>query len=141
MIEQSIYFSIGCIVTALLALAFGPIFWNRALRLTRQRLQLQVPLSMREILADRDQVRAHFAVERVRLEQAMERVHAGKARDMAEIGRRTMETVALTEQVAAARALEAAREREIDLLHRDAAEAGAEIGALKVALHEASTVV
>ena len=141
MIEQSIYFSIGCIVTALLALAFGPIFWSRALRLTQQRLQLQVPLSMQEILADRDQLRAQFAVERVRLEQSVERVHAGKAKDMADIGRRTMEAATLADKLAASKAVEAAQDREIELLHREAAEAAAEIGSSKIALHGAHGLV
>ena len=137
-IEQGIYFSIGCIVTALLALAFGPVFWNRALRLTRRRLQLQVPLSMREILADRDQLRAHFAVERVRLEQAMERIHASKAIDMASIGRRTAEAASLAEKLDESRRLEQSQEREIQRLGREASETGAELGSVKMALHDAA---
>ena len=137
MIEQSIYFALGCIVTALLALGFAPIFWSRALRLTRKRLQLQVPLSMQEILADRDQLRAGFAVERLRLEQAMERIKETKAADMAAIGRLTVAAARHAEEIAALRRIEGAQGREIGLLMREAAEAGTEMGALKKALDDA----
>ena len=137
MIEQSIYFALGCIVTALLAIGFAPIFWSRALRLTRKRLQLQVPLSMQEILADRDQLRAGFAVERLRLEQAMERIKETKAADMAVIGRLTVAAARHAEDIAALRRIEGAQGREIGLLMREAAEAGTEMGALKKALDDA----
>jgi hypothetical protein len=140
-IEQSIYFALGCIVTALLALCFAPLFWRRALRLTRHRLQLQVPLSMQEILAERDQLRAAFAVERVRLEQAMMRVDATKTQDMAEIGRKTVEASTMTDTIAGLRRLEAAQQNEIDLLLREQAEGGAETGALKIALDDAHGLV
>ena len=137
MIEQSIYFALGCIVTALLALAFAPLFWSRALRLTRKRLQLQVPLSMQEILAERDQLRAGFAVERLRLEQAMDRIRETKAGDMAEVGRLTVQAAQHTEAVADLRRMEAAQAREIERLQREAAEAVAEVGALNKALNDA----
>lgn len=137
MIEQGIYFALGCIVTALLAMSFAPIFWSRALRLTRKRLQLQVPLSMQEILAARDQLRAEFAVERLRIEQAAERVKETKAADMAEIGRLAVASSKHGDEVAALRRIEMAQGREIGLLRREAAEAEAELGSLKKALDDA----
>lgn len=139
MIEQGIYFALGGIVTALMALLFAPVFWSRALRLTRQRLQLQVPLSMQEILAQRDQLRAEFAVERLRIEQAMERVQTAKGQDMAEIGRRSMEVVALADQIAVMRTEETALAEEMARVRREAAEGAAENGALRVALHDGLT--
>lgn len=138
MVEQSIYFALGCIVTALLAMMFGPVYWRRALRLTRKRLQLQVPLSMQEILAERDQLRAAFAVERVRLEQQLEAVQATKAADMAELGRRAMEVTALREEMAALVSKGSESAADLARLTRDVAEAGAEIGALRGALDDAS---
>lgn len=136
MIEQGIYFALGCIITALLALMFAPVFWRRALRLTRQRLQLQVPLSMQEILAERDQLRAEFAVERLRIEQAMEAVQATRDADMAEIGRRSMEAVARTEQLADLSRLGEGQQEKIVSLLREAAEFETENGALRTALHD-----
>ena len=137
MIEQGIFFALGCILTALVALCFTPLLWRRALRLTRRRLQLQVPLSMQEILAERDQLRAEFAVERVRMEQAMARIRATKHADMAELGRRAVEVVALADQVATLRGVERAQDAEIGLLRREKAETGAESGAARVALYDA----
>ena len=137
MIEQAIYFALGCIVTALGSLAFLPLLWRRALRLTRARLQLQVPLSMQEILAERDQLRAEFAVERLKLEQAMDKVRAGKTRDMAVIGRQRVTATALADQVAALRSLEQSQEREIRRLLDDLGLASSEAGALRVELHDA----
>lgn len=141
MVEQGIYFALGCIITALFALMFAPVFWRRALRLTRKHLQLQVPLSMQEILAERDQLRAEFAVERLRIEQALEKVQASKAADMAEIGRRSVETTALRDDLSVLRETDQAQRREVDALARQVAEAGAEAAALKTALHDAYLAV
>jgi hypothetical protein len=138
-IEQGIYFALGCIVTALLALMFAPVFWQRALRLTRQRLQLQVPLSMQEILAERDQLRAEFAVERLRVEQAMERVLAAKAGDMAEIGRRSNEVATAAGEIAVLRAVQTTQAETIGRLTREVTETEAETAALRVALHDGET--
>jgi chromosome segregation ATPase len=123
-------------VTGLIALAFIPILWARALRLTRQKLQLQIPVSMREILADRDHLRAEFAVEQRKLEQAMERVRAGKGQDMQELGRRATENYTLSEALAATRAILQEREAEIAALSRGKHEAEGERGALTIALHD-----
>ena len=132
MIEQSIYFALGCIVTALCALMFAPVFWHRALRLTRQRLQLQIPLSMQEIYAERDQLRAEFAVERLRVEQELERVQRGKAHDMAEIGRRSMEAARFAEQLSIAKGSEDTLGAEVDRLRRDLADRDTDLGQLKI---------
>ncbi len=141
MIEQAIYFALGCIVTALAALLFLPIVWRRALRLTRARLQLQVPLSMQEILAERDQLRAEFAIERMRAEQALEKVRAGKTRDMAVIGRQSLAATAMTDQINALRKLEKSQEAEIRRLIDELAAANAEVGTLQVELHDAHALI
>ncbi|WP_158808077.1 hypothetical protein [Beijerinckia sp. L45] len=137
MIEQGLYFGLGCVVAGLLALVFMPVLWARALRLTRHRLQAQIPVSMQEILADRDHLRAEFAVERRKLEQAMERVRDGKAQDMAELGRRAVQSAALADQVAALEAIERAQDKVIANLERDVRAHDAQRGALQIALHDA----
>jgi hypothetical protein len=93
-------FALGFLVAGLIALAFAPAFWRRALRLTRRRLETQVPLSVEEILADRDHLRAEFAVERRRLEIRVADVAQAHAADRSELGRRTAEILALKEAVA-----------------------------------------
>lgn len=121
-IEQVIYFALGCIVTALLALLFMPVLWARALRLSRKRLQLQVPLSMQEILAERDALRARHAVERLRIEQDAVRVRSGKDADMVALGRITVEAARLAEEAEALRKLSEAQRHEIELLTTAVAE-------------------
>ncbi len=86
MIEQAIYFALGFIVAALLALAILPAFWRRAYRLTRRDLEAQLPFSPRDIAAERDQLRAKFAVERRQLELAVEEARADRQREMGIVG-------------------------------------------------------
>ncbi len=65
-------FMLGALSAGLLALLMLPAFWRRALRLTRRRLEMLMPLSMDEVVAERDLLRAEFAAEHRRLEQRME---------------------------------------------------------------------
>ena len=137
MIEQGLYFGLGFAVAGLLALGFLPVLWARAIRLTRQRLQVQIPVTMQEILADRDHLRADLAVERRALEQEMERVRAVQARAMADLGRRTVEVVNLTGELAQVRAAERAQDERLTALLRENVEHEAQRGALSLALHDA----
>jgi hypothetical protein len=58
MIEAIMYFGIGFLVATLLGLLFIPPVHNRAVRLTTKRLEASTPLSMIEIRADKDRLRA-----------------------------------------------------------------------------------
>src|ERR1700736_2441773 len=71
-IEQAMVFTFGFLAASLIALAAAPAFWRRAIRLSTRRLEMQLPLSLEEILAGRDLLRAEFAVECRRLEQKAE---------------------------------------------------------------------
>lgn len=81
------YFALGFLVAGLLTLMFLPAFWRRALRLSMRRLQMLAPMSMEEVVAERDLLRAEFAVRERRMEQQMEAIRASKAYDLAAIGR------------------------------------------------------
>ena len=87
MIEQAMYFALGFLVAALLALMFLPALWRRAMRLSMRRLQMLAPMSMEEVVAERDLLRAEFAVRERRLEQEMEALQTARANDMATTGR------------------------------------------------------
>src|SRR3954451_8559088 len=82
-------FALGFFVAGLLALLFLPAVQRRAARLSARRLEMQLPLSMEEIVAERDQLRAEFAVERRRIEQKLEAAGEAAAEHMGEIGRHT----------------------------------------------------
>jgi chromosome segregation ATPase len=88
MIEAIMYFGIGFLVAALLGLLFVPLVHNRAVRLTTKRLEASTPLSMVEIRADRDYLRAEFAVSTRRLEMTIEKLKAKTSTLFAELGKK-----------------------------------------------------
>src|SRR2546428_11674318 len=68
MIEPIMYFGLGFLAAALIGLIIVPFVLARAVRLTVRRLEAATPLSMAEIQADKDQLRAEFAMSTRRLE-------------------------------------------------------------------------
>ena len=68
------YFALGLLTAGLLALMIAPAVWRRAARLTRERIERSVPLTLNEIQADKDQLRAEFAMSTRRLEMTVERL-------------------------------------------------------------------
>jgi len=89
MIEPVMYFGIGFLVAALLGLLFVPLVHNRAVRLTMRRLEAATPLSIAEIRADKDQLRAEFAMSTRRLELSVEQMKAKTTGQLAELGKKS----------------------------------------------------
>jgi chorismate mutase len=89
MIESVMYFGIGFLVAALLGLLFLPLVHNRAVRLTMKRLEASTPLSIAEIRADKDQLRAEFAMTTRRLEMSVDKLKAKTTSQLAELGKKT----------------------------------------------------
>jgi chromosome segregation ATPase len=89
MIESIMYFGVGFLVAALLGLLFIPLVHNRAVRLTMKRLEASTPVSISEIRADKDQLRAEFAVSTRRLEMRIEKLKAQTTPQLAELGKKT----------------------------------------------------
>ncbi|MGO4173275.1 hypothetical protein [Bosea sp. TAF32] len=83
-------FALGFLCAALLALAAVPALARRADRLARKRAEAAFPLSLGEIAADRDHLRAELALRMRSVEQQAERGFAAKAGAMQELGRRDM---------------------------------------------------
>lgn len=137
MIEDGLFLILGFCAATLLALACLPLLWARALRLTRQRLELLVPWSKEEIDAERDGWRAQAAVTQRRLEQDAEESRARLARRDVELGHRT---ASLSRVEAARDELEAVRRgllAELAAQGRDLRDSEAQRGALEKALHDA----
>ncbi|MFA6265771.1 MAG: hypothetical protein WC670_08670 [Pseudolabrys sp.] len=88
MIEPIMYFGIGFLVAALVGLVVIPLIHNRAVRLTMRRLEAATPLSMAEIQADKDQLRAEFAMSTRRLEVAVEGLRTKSTSQLAELGKK-----------------------------------------------------
>lgn len=91
MVESIMFFALGFLAATLLALAILPLVHNRAVRLTTRRLEAVTPLSMAEIQAEKDQLRAQYAVSIRRLERSLEQLNAKLTAQLAELGRKADE--------------------------------------------------
>lgn len=89
MIEMLMYFVMGFLVAALSGLIILPLVHRRAVWLTKRRLEGTIPSSMAEVLADKDLLRAEFAVSTQQLETKIEELRAKSAREGAELGRKS----------------------------------------------------
>jgi chromosome segregation ATPase len=131
-------FALGFLVAGLFALLFLPAVQRRAARLSSRRLEMLLPLSMEEIVAERDQLRAEFAVERRRIEQRLEAAGEAAAAHMGEIGRQAAAINDLNAQLSATREELRTLGEAKAALQREIAEAEAAHGALQKALADES---
>src|SRR5439155_9449628 len=88
MIEPIMYIGIGFLFAGLLVIGVIPLVHGRAVRLTRKRLEAMTPMSLSEIQAEKDQLRAEFAMTTRRLEMSVEEMKAKTNNQLAEIGRK-----------------------------------------------------
>src|ERR1700751_840010 len=89
MVEPIMYLAIGFLVSMLFGLMIVPLVHNRAVRLTTKRMEAATPLSMAEIQADKDQLRAEFAMSARRLEMSVEQLKNKPTSQLAELGKKT----------------------------------------------------
>src|ERR1700743_111743 len=89
MVEPAMYLAIGFLVAMLLGLTIVPLVHNRAVRLTTRRMEAATPLSMAEIQADKDQLRAEFAMSARRLEMSVDQLKHKTTNQLAELGKKT----------------------------------------------------
>jgi chromosome segregation ATPase len=94
MIEAVMFFALGFLAASLIALVLLSAVWHRAVRLTTRRIEGAIPVSMSEIQADKDQLRAEFAMSARRLETSVEQLKLKTTEQLAEIGRKS-ETIRL----------------------------------------------
>ncbi|MCJ2142365.1 hypothetical protein [Methylobacterium sp. E-066] len=94
-------FALGFLAASLCGLLLLPALNARAARLARRRAEARLPLSPAEIAAERDFLRAQFAVQQRRLERRVETVQARRHEDLAAIGAGAMRAAALARDVAA----------------------------------------
>src|SRR4026209_2748429 len=88
MIEPIMFVGIGFLVAGLLVIGVIPLVHARAVRLTQRRLEALTPLSMAEIQADKDQLRAEFAMSTRRLEMSVEQMKTRSTSQLAELGKK-----------------------------------------------------
>jgi len=137
MIEPIMYLAIGFLVSALFGLMIVPLVHNRAVRLTTKRMEAATPLSMAEIQADKDQLRAEFAMSARRLEMSVEQLKNKTTSQLAELGKKTdainRMKVELGEKNATIFQLEAREKAVKEQLRATEEEFAAKTGALRTA--------
>lgn len=106
-------FALGFLVASLCALLLLPAVSARAARLARRRVEAMFPLSIAEIVAEKDSLRADFAVAQRRLERKVEEARSKRHADMEAVGERTLQIAALSREIEASDAVLREREAEI----------------------------
>lgn len=94
-IENIMYFALGLLVAGLFALIIMPAVWRRAVRLTKKRIEAATPITMAEFRADKDQLRAEFALSTRRLEMNVEALRRRLSEQLRDINRKRSEVGAI----------------------------------------------
>ena len=87
MVQSVFLFALGFLVASLLALLTAPLIWRRAQLVMRRRLEAVVPMTVDEVRADRDALRAQHAMSARKLEVEVEELRGLHAAQRIEIGR------------------------------------------------------
>jgi len=94
-IENVMYFALGLLAAGLLALIIMPAVWNRAVRLTKRRIEAATPITMAEFRADKDQLRAEFALTTRKLEMTIDSLRRRLAEQVSTADGKLMDLTAL----------------------------------------------
>lgn len=100
MIEWLMFGALGFLLGCLLALMLAPPLWNRAVKLTTRKLEATMPMSLNDIQADKDQLRAEFAIELRKVEVALEKAKEKAPRELIEANKRRVEIAVLNTDLA-----------------------------------------
>jgi predicted nucleic acid-binding Zn-ribbon protein len=103
MIEWLMFGALGFLLGCLLALMLAPPLWNRAVKLTTRKLEATMPMSLNDIQADKDQLRAEFAIELRKVEVALDKAKDKATRELIEANKRRVEIAVLNSDLAAAK--------------------------------------
>lgn len=95
LIENIMYFALGLLVAGLVALIIMPAVWKRAVRLTKRRIEAATPITMAEFRADKDQLRAEFALSTRRLEMNVETLRKRLADQLSDVTQKRTDLGAL----------------------------------------------
>lgn len=87
MVQSVLFFVLGFLCSGFIAVLVAPAVWRRAVALTRRRIEASVPLTPAEIQADKDRIRAEFAMTVRRLEINAKTFQEKAAAHVVEIGR------------------------------------------------------
>jgi len=98
-IQTAMLVALGFLAASLLGLLLASAFWSRAVRLTTIRIKQSMPVSEAEIKADRDRLRAEYAIKVHKLETQVDQSKLERARHLIDINRRDASISALEANV------------------------------------------
>lgn len=134
MVEPLLYAALGFLMASLFGLFVCRAVWNRAVRLTTQRVQRRLPLSREEIVAGRDLLRAEQAIETRRLERRAEILQARMTASLVDLGRSRATLASLGRDLAENRMTTGTIEAREEELRQQLAESAAELAARATSL-------
>lgn len=100
MVQSILFFVLGVLCAVFVTALVAPAFWRRATRLTQRRIEASAPLTRSEIAAQKDMLRAEFAVTARRLEMTAKALKEKNAVQAVEIARAQEGLKAATVQLA-----------------------------------------
>jgi hypothetical protein len=103
-IQSAMLVALGFLAASLLGLLVASAFWGRAVRLTTARIKQSLPVSEQEIQADRDRLRAEYAIKVHKLETHLEQAKLARARQLVELNRRDASISTLETNIGALKA-------------------------------------
>src|SRR5690606_4460532 len=95
LIENIMYLALGLIVAGLAALIILPGARTPAVRLSKRRIEAATPITMAEFRADKDQLRAEFALSTRRLEMNVESLRKRLAEQLSDVNQKRSDLGAL----------------------------------------------
>ena len=100
MLEPMMYAGLGFLAACLLTVVFVPLVHERAVRLTARKFLAATPLSYAEMQAQKDLLRAEFAMSMRRVELSAEATKAKAVEQLCEVGKKVAEVQHLKSELA-----------------------------------------
>ncbi len=101
MIEWALLFALGFFSACMIGVLALPMIWNRAMKVSQRRIEATIPVTVAEMAADKDQLRAEFAMSMSRLEDNLEKLKEKASTRLVEVGKRDEAIQALRSQLLA----------------------------------------
>lgn len=130
MIQTALFFILGFLAAGFLAVLVAPAIWRRAVVLTQRRIEAALPLRLNEFRAEKDMLRAEFAVSIRKLEMQIKALKEKAVERMLLLERRDEEIRDLTEKRAEQEISIAGLEARIAELEAELEARGGEIATL-----------
>lgn len=148
MAEIIMTFALGFLIASAIALTLAAPLWRRAASVTEKRLRASSPVSLDDINADKDRMRAEFAMSARKLEMSVENLRKKAETRLAELDRRERQVAALKEEIEEKSGSETRQSEEIAVFRQRLADAESglkrrdeELAELRARLGEAQNVL